>query len=90
MNYDGGHENNMTTDGADVASLIEACVAEVSFDAISENKRCCHIAVLHSSPKEMRLSFFFFFCFLNQDMWLRTHCSISCLSAMSLIMTQSF
>lgn len=88
MNYDGGNENNMT-DGADVASLIEACVAEVSFDVISENKRCCHIAVLHSPPKEMRLSFFFF-CFLNQDMWLRTHRSISCLSAMSLIMTQSF
>lgn len=40
MNYDGGHENNMTTDSADVASLIEACVAEVSFDVISENKRC--------------------------------------------------
>lgn len=36
-------DTKTTTDSADVASLIEACVAEVSFDVISENKRCCQL-----------------------------------------------
>lgn len=46
----------MTTDGADVASLIEACVAEVSFDAISENTSPCCIHL----QRKCDFPFFFF------------------------------